>query len=76
MIESVSQTGSKITACCHFMQPLINRFIPSMLAATANRKIASVKVIFCRNELCNSDSFFIPSAFKSFYYFQCPLREG
>ena len=62
MIESVSQIGSKITACCHFMQQNGNRLVPSMLAAGANRKIALVR-IFCEIELCNPNGSFVPPAF-------------
>ena len=43
MIESVSQIGSKITPCCHFIEP-IEILLPSMLAAGANRKIALVGI--------------------------------
>ena len=43
MIDSVSQVGSKVTACCHFMEP-IKTLLPSMLAAGANRKIALVGI--------------------------------
>ena len=68
MIESVSQIGSKITACCHFMQPIKTRLVPNMLAAGANRKIAPVR-IFLQNDLCNSNSLFIPSAFLFFLFF-------
>ena len=44
MTESVSHIASKITACCHFMQLIKNRVVPSMLAAGANRKIAPVRI--------------------------------
>ena len=63
MIESFSQMDSKMTACCHFMQPIENRLVPSMLAAGASRRIA-VR-IFCENEFCNSNGLFTPPAYIS-----------
>ena len=65
MIESLSQIGSKITACCHFMQPIKNWLVPSMLATGANRKI--VVRTFCENDLCKSNGFFIPSVFLRYH---------
>ena len=62
MIKSVSQIDSKITACCHFMQPIEKSLYQSWLATGANRKKAHVR-IFCKNSLCNSNSLVIPSAF-------------
>ena len=76
MIESVSQIGSKITACSHFMQPTKTRRVPNMLAAGANKKKAPVRIFFVKNDLCNSSGLFIPSAFLLFYYLNCLLRKG
>ena len=44
------------------MLPTENWLVPSMLAAGANEKVALVG-IFCENEVCNSNGFFIPPAF-------------
>ena len=65
MIESVSHIGSKVTACCHFMQSVKSWLIPSKLAAGANRKIAH----FCENDLCNSNGSTILPAFLPFSLF-------
>ena len=65
MIELVAQIDSKITACCRFMQPIKNWFVPSMLAAGANRKVALIR-IFCEIELRNSGSFSMPPVFSFF----------
>ena len=62
MMELVWQIDSKITACCHFMQPIGNQLVPSLLAAGAKRKIALVRN-FRENDFCNSNGLFIPSAF-------------
>ena len=74
MIKSVAQIGSKITACCHFIQLIENRLVPSMLAAGANGKIALVR-IFCENELCNPNGWFIPPVFL-FYPQQCSSLQN
>ena len=65
MIELVSEVDSKITACRHIMQPIGTRLVPSMLAAGAKRKVARVE-IFCKIELRNPNSLFIPPAFLLF----------
>ena len=71
MVELISQIDSKITACCHFMQPIGNRLVPSMLAAGDNRKIALVR-IFCENDLCNS----IPFNIHSMSFFTPPYHSA
>ena len=49
MIELVVHIDSKITTCCYIMQPIRNRFVPSMLAAGANKKIALVRIFVKMN---------------------------
>ena len=58
MIESVSQIGSKITACCYFMQPINNRLVPKFQGATRNEYIPNC---------CN----FISAFFYNFSGYDC-----
>ena len=67
MIELVSQIGSKIRACYHIMKAIENWFVPSLLAAGINRKMALFRN-FSKNELCNSNGLFIASAFLLSYF--------
>ena len=59
---------------CHFVQPIGNWLVPSMLAAGDNRKIALVR-FFCENELCNPNCSFIWPAFYSFYLLLFPASS-
>ena len=54
MIKLVAQIVSKMTACCHKMQPIGIRFVISMLATGADRKTALVR-IFWKIKLCKSN---------------------
>ena len=74
MIELVVQIDSKIKACCHIMQPIGNRLVPSMLDAGAKRKIELVK-FFCENKLGISNGSFFPPAFFSFFFFINPSQR-
>ena len=62
MIESVSQIDSKITACCHFVQPIKISLYQAWLAAGAKRKKIAIE-FFCKNYLCNSNGFFYSVSF-------------
>ena len=75
MIESLSQIDSKITACCHVMQPIRKKLIAAMERQQEPIGKKLELEFFINKYLCNFIGFFIPPAFLLFILQQHPLKR-
>ena len=74
MIESLSQIDSRTTACCRFMQPIEKKLVAAMVDGRSQQEKSSRQNFFCKIYLCNSNCFFIPSAFIFFISIISPSK--